>query len=100
MICLDCGRDFEEPAIIPICTHYEIENCPSEHGSVCPICKSERIEESVICEKCGKQFPEYDTYMGFCESCQDKLKDEFMKLIRDKFSKQEIDYLFDAAGEM
>lgn len=101
MICKDCGMVFDEPKTVVVCSHPEVEGCVPEYGDVCPYCgEHDYIENSDVCKRCGDEWAESELYMGFCEKCQEKLKNDFLQLMKKNFRQPEIDYLFDVVGEI
>lgn len=65
-ICEECERLFEEPDVYEERHPYGM-GYASEEFSVCPFCRSDRIDPAKECERCGALVAEL--HEGLCECC-------------------------------
>jgi hypothetical protein len=77
MICNNCEKVFSEDEVKIVREHEEAWGRPTliaEYG-VCHFCGCDEIEESAICESCGKEVAKSEIFNGICEVCEEKLCD-------------------------
>ena len=82
--CPDCGKEFSEVA-----RRYDFGNTVTY---ICPFCESDRIEELVLCPKCGYGWKSKKDRL--CEKCQLRVVGKYSRFVRGLI-KEEREYLDD-----
>ncbi len=53
------------------------------------------LKETAVCERCGDSEIKDDFNNGLCLKCQSIVWNKFSQLLKDNFTKQEIDFLYE-----
>lgn len=88
--CEDCGMVFDEPKEF-VMQELEHFGFPCRETSIgCPRCKG-NFGDAHICKICG----DYTLEESYCDSCREKVKGQFKKLMKMFFTEAEQDLIFE-----
>lgn len=89
--CEDCDSYFEEAEMIPY-TDADIWHQGYKH--ICPICKSEEIEEAAKCITCGEYICKEKCEGGICDNCKADLQRAATAFI-EKYKPEEQEHIIE-----
>ena len=92
-VCKDCGRIFDESEIVTYTESY------GERFTVSPCC-NEEFYEADMCEKCGEWVDPLEMNGNICKDCEEELVEEAKKILHQRFTKEELDVIFDHVDEL
>ena len=92
-VCEDCKAMFDAPEMAAdVLTHGENRIDDIGYTYICPVCKSEYIDELERCPVCREYAERLKAY-GCCDACELELRRRFKKLLEDNFTAKEIEIL-------